>query len=71
MGLTVPSVQTGVWALVRGIRLHRLLKLIALLRGASSYNARRLAEHFQTSRRNVYRDLAVLELAGVPYTYWQ
>lgn len=65
----MPPVQTGVSALVRGIRLHRLLKLIALLRGATSYNARRLAEHFQTSRRNVYRDLAVLELAGVPYTY--
>jgi len=54
---------------VRGIRLHRLLKLIALLRGPSSYNARRLAEHFHTSRRNVYRDLAILELAGVPYSY--
>jgi len=28
-----------------------------------------LAEHFQTSRRNIYRDLAILELAGVPYFY--
>lgn len=54
---------------MRGIRLHRLLQLIALLRGPSSYNARRLAEHFGISRRNVYRDLAILELAGIPYTY--
>ncbi len=54
---------------VRGKRLNRLLQLIALLRGPTSWNARRLAEHFQTSRRNVYRDLAVLELAGVPYYF--
>ena len=54
---------------MRGIRLHRLLRVLALLRGPSSWNARRLAEHFQTSRRNVHRDLAVLELAGVPFYY--
>ncbi len=54
---------------MRGRRLHRLLQLIALLRGPTSWNARRLAEHFCTSRRNVYRDLAVMELAGVPFYY--
>lgn len=54
---------------MRGRRLHRLLQLIALLRGPTSWNAPRLAEHFQTSRRNVHRDLAVLELAGVPFWY--
>jgi len=42
------------------------LKIIALLRGPSSWNARRLAEQFSTSRRNIYRDIAILELAGVP-----
>ncbi len=51
---------------MRGQRLHRLLQLIAILRGPTSYNARRLAERFGCSRRNVYRDMAVLELAGVP-----
>lgn len=54
---------------MRGLRLHRLIQIIALLRGPRSWNARRLAEHFETSRRNVHRDLAVLELAGVPFWY--
>jgi predicted DNA-binding transcriptional regulator YafY len=54
---------------MRGRRLQRLLQVIALLRGPSSWNARRLADHFQSSRRNIYRDLAILELAGVPYWY--
>lgn len=52
---------------MRGKRLGRLLQIIALLRGSSSWNARRLADHFQTSRRNIHRDMAVLELAGVPF----
>ena len=57
-------------ATVRGRRLQRLLKIIPLLKsGATSYNARRLAEHFQTSSRNIYRDMAVLELAGLPFYY--
>jgi predicted DNA-binding transcriptional regulator YafY len=51
---------------VRGQRLARLLKLIALLRGPSAWNARRLAEHFGTSRRNVHRDMLVLKMAGIP-----
>lgn len=54
---------------MRGKRLSRLLQLIPLLRGARSWNARRLADHFRTSRRNIYRDLAILELAGVPYHF--
>lgn len=54
---------------MRGRRLQRLLQVIALLRGPSSWNARRLAEHFNTSRRNMHRDLAILELSGVPFWY--
>lgn len=54
---------------MRGRRLQRLLQVIALLRGPSSWNARRLAEHFNASRRNIYRDLAILELSGVPFWY--
>jgi predicted DNA-binding transcriptional regulator YafY len=45
------------------------LQLIALLRGPTAWNARRLAEHFGTSRRNIHRDMAVLELAGVPFYF--
>ncbi len=51
---------------MRGKRLHRLLQMIAILRGPTSYNARRLAERFGCSKRNTHRDIAVLELAGVP-----
>lgn len=54
---------------MRGKRLARLLRYIVLFRGPTSWNARRLAEHFGCSRRNIYRDLAVLELAGVPFYY--
>ncbi|MFN3166132.1 MAG: helix-turn-helix transcriptional regulator [Phycisphaeraceae bacterium] len=51
---------------MRGKRLNRLLQIIAALRGPTSYNAKRLAERYGCSRRNIYRDIAVLELAGVP-----
>jgi predicted DNA-binding transcriptional regulator YafY len=51
---------------VRGARIARLLKLIALLKGPTGWNGRRLAEHFGTSRRNVQRDMSVLRMAGVP-----
>lgn len=51
---------------VRGQRIARLLKLTALLRWPSAWNAPRLAEHFATSRRNLHRDLLVLKIAGVP-----
>jgi predicted DNA-binding transcriptional regulator YafY len=54
---------------VRGRRLHRLLKVIKLLRGPTAWNARKLADHFGTTRRNIYRDLAILELAGIPYYF--
>lgn len=54
---------------MRGRRLQRLIQIIALLRGPTSYNARRLARHFGGSLRNTYRDMAVLELAGVPVQY--
>ena len=50
----------------RGMRLHRLLKLLALLRGPSAWTTRRLGEHFEMSPRNVSRDIEVLRLAGVP-----
>ena len=55
---------------MRGKRLHRLLKIIPLIKsGATSFNARKLAKYFQTSKRNIYRDMAILELAGVPFYY--
>jgi len=51
---------------VRGGRIARLLQLIALLKGPTSWNGRRLAEHFGTTRRNIQRDIQVMRMAGIP-----
>ena len=58
---------TGVRARVRGKRLHRLIQIISLLKGPTAWNARKLAAQFNTSVRNIRRDLAILELAGCPF----
>jgi predicted DNA-binding transcriptional regulator YafY len=52
---------------MRGVRLHRLIRLIALLRGPTAWNARKLGEHFRITPRNLRRDLEILRLAGVPF----
>ncbi len=50
-------------------RVHRLLKLITLLRGQAAPSAVDLAERLEVSKRTVFRDLNMLELAGVPYYF--
>ncbi len=50
-------------------RIHRILRLITLLQSGRSYNARQLAEELEVSRRTVFRDLNMLELAHIPYYY--
>ncbi len=50
-------------------RVYRLLRLIALLQSGRSYNADQLAEELEVSRRTVFRDLNMLEMARVPYYY--
>jgi predicted DNA-binding transcriptional regulator YafY len=50
-------------------RFARILKLLELLQGRTSYNAPALARQLQTDRRTVHRDLKVLTLAGVPCDY--
>ncbi|MFP3938508.1 MAG: helix-turn-helix transcriptional regulator [Phycisphaerae bacterium] len=52
-------------------RIHRLLRLITMLQSGRSYSARELAEELEVSRRTVFRDLNVLEMAHVPYYYDQ
>ena len=54
---------------MRGIRLSRLLQIISLFRGVTSWNAPRLAQRFHTSPRNIRRDLKVLREAEVPFSY--
>lgn len=50
-------------------RIHRPLKLITLLRSGRGYDADSLAERLGVSRRTVFRDLKMLERAGVPYRF--
>ena len=50
-------------------RLARLLQLLLLLGSGRCPNARALAEACEVSRRTVYRDLEVLEMAGAPVLY--
>ncbi len=50
-------------------RIHRLLRLILLLQGRRAYTAAELAEELEVSRRTVFRDLNMLELAHIPYYY--
>jgi len=49
-------------------RVHRLLKILTLIR-SGCWNATQLAEELGTTVRNVYRDLKMLEGAGIPYYF--
>ena len=48
-------------------RLARILMLLELIQGRGRYAVRDIAAELECSERTVFRDLAVLELAGVPY----
>jgi predicted DNA-binding transcriptional regulator YafY len=48
-------------------RIHRLLKIITLIQSERGWNAKKLAEECGTSERNVYRDMQMLQGAGIPY----
>ncbi len=50
-------------------RLHRVLKIITLLQGRRFYNADEMAAECEVSRRTVYRDLATIEKAGIPFFF--
>lgn len=48
-------------------RIYRLLRLVTLLQGSSGYSADELARELEVSRRTVFRDLNMLEMAHIPY----
>jgi len=50
-------------------RIYRLLRLITMLQSGRSYTANELAGELEVSRRTVFRDLNVLELAHIPYYF--
>lgn len=50
-------------------RVHRLLRLICQIQGSPNLNAKRLAELCEMTERTIYRDLQMLEGAGVPISF--
>ena len=50
-------------------RIHRLLRVITLLQGGRGYTANKLAEELEVSRRTIFRDLNMLEMAHIPYYF--
>ena len=50
-------------------RIYRLLRLITMLQSGRSYTAGELAEELEVSRRTIFRDLNMLEMARIPYYY--
>ncbi|QDU12172.1 helix-turn-helix transcriptional regulator [Gimesia aquarii] len=50
-------------------RIHRLLKLIALLQSGRVYNSAQLATECEVSRRTVFRDLSTLQESGIYVLY--
>jgi len=50
-------------------RLHRVLKIITMLQTRRHYSASDLAGELEVSKRTIYRDLNMLELAGIPFYY--
>ena len=54
---------------MRASRIHRLLRLITMLQSGRSYTADELAEELEVSRRTIFRDLNMLEMAHIPYYF--
>ncbi|GMU23809.1 MAG: hypothetical protein AMXMBFR13_38870 [Phycisphaerae bacterium] len=50
-------------------RIHRLLRVLALIQAEKGWDAQRLADACQTTTRTIYRDLNMLQGAGVPYYF--
>jgi len=50
-------------------RIYRILRLITMLRSGRSYTASELAEELEVSKRTVFRDLNMLEMAHIPYYF--
>lgn len=50
-------------------RIHRLLRLVTLLQSGTTLAAVELADRMGISKRTLFRDLATLQKAGIPYTH--
>jgi len=54
---------------MRVSRIYRLLRLITMLQSGRNWTVDELARELEVSRRTVFRDLNVLEMAHIPYYY--
>jgi len=50
-------------------RLHRVLKIITLLQTNRFHSPQELARQLEVSRRTIFRDLNMLDLAGIPFYF--
>ncbi len=50
-------------------RMARVLKILNLIQSRGRWNVKALAEELECSARTIYRDLEVLEFAGVPWFF--
>ncbi len=50
-------------------RLARILRVLEMIQGRTRYGPKEIAAELEVSERTVFRDLNVLELAGVPWSY--
>lgn len=50
-------------------RVYRILRIITILQGSRGYTADELASELDVSRRTVFRDLNMLEMARIPYYF--
>ena len=48
-------------------RFARVLRVLEIIQGRGRYGVKQIATELETFERTIFRDLAVLELAGVPY----
>lgn len=53
----------------QAVRFSRVLRVLELIQGHGRYGVKEIAAELECSERTVFRDLAVLELAGVPWYY--
>ena len=51
------------------VRLARVLKILEMIQGRARYGPKQIAAELEVSERTIFRDLNVLELAGVPWSY--
>jgi proteasome accessory factor B len=50
-------------------RIHRLLKILTLIQGSKGWTTKRLSLECGVTERTIYRDLTMLEGAGIPYFF--